>query len=192
VNATRAIGFALLLCAGAGYAEAKKGKTRVSANGLYGIRMVELNDKTCRVDVVREQQAVWVLEKCVGGLDDLYFVSDDGQRFWILYPLPERPDKSKADASPPPRQKGKKARPAVFDVVVAAEYDRQGNPLQMKRLSDFIPDKSLEELRELGKHFKWLGGVFSVPGQPPRLNDGAQGGEVEFETVVGQKFTLKF
>ena len=59
----------------------------------------------------------------------------------------------------------------------------------MKRLSDFLSEKSVEELRELGKHFKWLGGLLSVPGRPPRLSDG---GDVVFETVVGQTYTLKF
>jgi len=186
-NATKAIGLALLLLAVAGHADPKKGKTRVSANGLFGIRMLELSDKSCRVEVVREQTTAWTLDKCVGVADDLYFVSDDGQRFWVLYPLPERPEKDSAEQ---PRRRGKKPRPAVLDVVVAAEYDRQGNPLQMKRLSDFMPEKSVEELRELGRHFKWLAGVLSVPGKPPRLIDS---GDLEFETVVvGQTYTLKF
>ena len=77
----------------------------------------------------------------------------------------------------------------MLDVVVAAESDRQGTPLQMMRLSDFVPEKSVEELRELGRHFKWLAGTLSVPGKPPRLTDR---GELEFETVVGQTYTLKF
>lgn len=183
---TKALAVAAFVAAAGGYAfEPKKSKTRVSANGVFGIRVLELKEDSCRVEAVREQEVAWTLEKCVGGADDLFFIADDGKRFWVVYPLPEIPP---APTSSHARRR-KKPRPSELDAVVAAEYDAKGSPLQVKHLGDFMGEESVGDLRELGKHFKWLGGVLSVPGKPPRLNDA---GEVEFETVSGQTYKLKF
>jgi hypothetical protein len=188
----KALALALVFSAGvAGAYEPKKSKTRVSSNGQFGIRLVELAEKSCRVEVVREQDVTWTLDQCVGGAGDVYFVSDDGKRFWVLLELPPLPPK------PPPGEpestsslrRPKRKRPAVLDVVVATEYDDKGNVLQQKRLGDFLQERDAESIRELGKHFKWLAGLLNVPGKPPRLNESS---EIELETVAGKTHTLKF
>jgi hypothetical protein len=109
-----------------------------------------------------------------------------------MYPLPElppKPSKEPERESSASLRKQKRKRPATFDVVVATEFDEKGNPLQQKRLGEFLPERAADNVRELGKHFKWMAGLLSVPGKPPRLNEA---GEIEFETVGGDTHKLKF
>src|SRR5688572_233905 len=39
----------------------------------------------CRLEVARETGVVWTLEKCIGAVDDVYLVSNDADRVWILH-----------------------------------------------------------------------------------------------------------
>jgi hypothetical protein len=156
----------------------KVGRTRDSANGAWSIRLVEVGPDQCRVEVLRNDAVAWTLPKCVGTIDDYLFISDTGETFWVLRTLPETPPQRKGDRKAP-----------HFRAVVAVMMDREGRPLKTKRLEDFVARYRLGLIRQLDRHFKWLEGVFGVPGKGPRMN--AQG-EVEFETVATKTYKLKF
>jgi len=152
--------------------------TRSSASGVYAIRMEQLDEKRCRIEVVKEREVAWQLEKCLATVDDLLFINNEGTRFWVLHVLPEIP----------PAAKGSKAEPA-FNAVVATLHDKEGRVLAAKKLKDFLELKRRGLLRKLEKHFKWLEGVLDVPGKAPRVSDAEL---LEFEVVSGKTHSLKF
>ncbi|MFY0528006.1 hypothetical protein ACN28I_34240 [Archangium gephyra] len=170
----------LLLVALPAFGQERSSRARVSANGTYSVRLVEQTGK-CTLEVSKESGPVWTLKQCVGGVDDLYFVSNDGERVWILFPLAPKGTKKL------PGKKYKKV-PAWANTVVAEEYDRQGR-VQERRLLSFVGLREVSEVRELGQHLKWLEGVLGVPGKGPRLTDA---GRIEFETVGGKSHQLTF
>lgn len=159
---------------------AKVGKTRVSANGVYGIRMILLEPGKCRLETVKEREVVWQLDKCLGDLEDLYFINNEGTRVWLLRPVPEIP----------PHKKNQKDA-AVFEAVVALLYDKEGKVLSRRKLVEFIGGKKGggRLIRKLDYHFKWLEGVADMGGKGPRVTDA---NEVEFETVDSKTHRLKF
>jgi hypothetical protein len=182
-----ALALALLFLALPALAEERKGKTRVSANGLYGVHLVEVAPGQCRLEVTKESGPAWSLPQCLGTVDDFFFVSNDGEKVWVLWPLVE-----KGKAQPAPKSKKKRAPkgpPAWANVVVAAQYDSKGNRLQEKRLTELLNTRQLSEVRQLTHHFKWLEGTLSIPGKGPRLTDA---GVVEFEPVGGSTHQLTF
>ncbi|HSP77872.1 MAG TPA: hypothetical protein VLQ93_05060 [Myxococcaceae bacterium] len=152
-------------------------RARVSANGLYSVRLGEKAPEKCTLEVSKESGPVWTLGACVGTPDDLYFVSDDGQRVWVLKPLVEKGRK---------RSKVKKYRkyPAWANTAVAVLYDREAGKVKERRLPEFVGRRELSEVRQLTGHLKWLEGLLGVPGKGPRLTDA---GRIEFETVGGKK-----
>jgi hypothetical protein len=184
-----ALALALLFLALPALAEERKGRARVSANGIYSVRLVETAPGQCRLEVSKESGPAWALRQCVGTVDDYYFVSNDGERVWVVWPLVE---KGKPPA-PAPRVKGAKKKPkgppAWANVVVAAQYDSKGQRLQEKRLTELLSTRQLSEVRQLTHHIKWLEGTLGIPGKGPRLTDA---GVVEFEPVGGTTHQLQF
>ena len=150
-------------------------KKQVSANGVYTIYLRESPDKTCKVIVTKEGNPYWQLQSCLATTNDLFFVSNDGQSFWVLHTLAEK-------------KKGKKKAPWAGSVV-AVLYDRAGNRKQTKTAGQLVPKLGYPEVRELGGHVKWLEGVLGTPGKPPRVNDKNQ---LEFETVGPGYIKLPF
>jgi len=166
-------------------APARTSATKSSANGIYAIRLEQMDEKTCRIVVVKDQDVVWKLDRCLGGtVDDLLFVNNDGTRFWILFVLPELVEPAALDKPSP----NKRTDP-MFEAVVAAEYDKEGRQLASRKLKDFLEYKRRGLLRKLEKHFKWLQGVVDVPGKSPRVSDAEL---LEFEPVSGKTVQLKF
>ncbi|WNG40790.1 hypothetical protein F0U61_49180 [Archangium violaceum] len=172
----------LLLVSLPALAAERASRTRVSANGTFSVRLVEKAPGQCTLEVSKESGPVWKLKECVGGVDDLYFVSNDGERVWVLYPLAPKGTK---------KLPGKKFRkvPAWANTVVAVQYDRQGGRVQERSLLDFVGQRELPEVRQLGQHLKWLEGLLGVPGKGPRLTDA---GHIEFETVGSKSHKLTF
>nr|QKW93712.1 hypothetical protein [Vitiosangium cumulatum] len=177
-----ALAVVLLLVSLPASAAERASRTRVSANGTFSVRLVEKDAGKCTLEVSKESGPVWTVQECVGGVDDLYFVSNDGARVWVLYPLAPKGTKKL------PGKKYKKV-PAWANTVVAVEYDRQGGRLQERHLLDLVAQRELNEVRLLGQHLKWLEGLLGVPGKGPRLTDS---GRVEFETVGGKSHQLSF
>jgi hypothetical protein len=172
--------------------EAGQSRTRASSNAEYGIVMrVEAPGK-CRVEVTRDTDVAWTLPSCVGTVDDLYFVSNTGERFWVLAALPKSIPPPAAPPVSPSQKKAARKKPP-FDgygpVVVAVLYDRLGNVLVERNLSSLLPSSAHRKLRLLDRRFVWLEGVLGVPGKEPRVNDRNQ---VEFETVEPRTRRLDF
>jgi hypothetical protein len=161
-----------------GAAEPRASKPRISSNGLYAIRRLDDGAGKCQVEVTKERQVAWVLEKCVGVVDDAFFVSDDGEAFWWLSTVPEIP-----------RRKGRVARDLARSVVVATLFDKGGDAKKALRLSHFVSREESRHLRWLSGHVQWLKGVGRVPGKAPRVTEQ---NEVEFETVASKRQTLAF
>jgi hypothetical protein len=172
---------ALLLLA----AEPKATPTKSSANGLYAIRMEQVDEKTCRVVAMKDRDVAWKLDRCVATVDDLLFINNEGTRFWVLHVLPELPEAPLVRGEAPAP---KKVDP-MFESVVATEHDKEGRLLQSKKLKDFMEYKRRGLLRKLEKHFKWVQGVLDVPGKSPRVSDAEL---LEFEPVSGKTQQLKF
>lgn len=161
-------------------ADPRTSRTRVSKSGLYAVRLVEAGDKSCNLEVLRDGGPHWSLRQCVGTVDDAYFVSDDGEKVWVLYTLPFKATK-----------RPRKAKGAAWTfTVVAREYDRAGTVVKEKQLRDFVRSKAgLEDVRQLEKRLKWLEGVVGERGNPPRLNEA---GQVELNTLEHRLFKLDF
>jgi hypothetical protein len=151
--------------------------TVVSSNQAHAVRHQRLGN-TCQIVALRETEVKWVLDKCLGEQDDLFFISNDGNRFWVLHVLP-----SKAKSS------STRKTPAWWRAVVAVEYDWKGRVLRQRRLSELLQPIERTKVHELDRHFKWLEGVVGMKGRSPRVNEKNQ---VEFEVVGGKTVTLDF
>ena len=176
-----ALGVMALLAASPARAEERISHAGVSRNGRYAVRLVQDGKDRCRVEVLKDGSTPhWQLPRCVGAVDDLFFVSDDGERFWVLKTFPEKPA---------PRQKNGRGA-GWTSSVVAALYDRRGNVVREVRLNDVMQSQAgLDNVRQFKKRFQWLGGVSGVPGKPPRMN---AAGEVEFDTLEPRTHRLAF
>ena len=171
--------------------EAAQSRIRISSNAEYGIVMrVEAPGK-CRVEVTRDTDVAWTLPRCVGTVDDHYFVSNSGERFWVLAALPKSLPHP-ADPVSPSQKKAQGKKPPVDaygPVVVGVLYDRLGNVIAERKLSELLPKSAHRKLRLLDRRFVWMEGVLGVPGKEPRVNDRNQ---VEFETVEPRTQRLDF
>ena len=173
--------------------ELGQSRGRASSNAEYGIVMrVEAPEK-CRVEVTRDTEVAWTLPRCVGAVDDLYFVSNSGERFWVLASLPKSlpPPPGTAPVGEAQKRAARKKKPfdAYGPVVVAVLYDRLGGLRSERKLSELLPRSAHPKLRVLDRRFVWLEGVLGVPGKEPRVNDRNQ---VEFETVEPRTWRLDF
>jgi len=173
----RSVVIGMVLLAFPGLAAERSSRARVSANGAYSVRMVERGPGQCTLEVSTESGTGWKLERCVGGVDDLYFASNDGAKVWILYPLAPKGTQKLSG-------KQNKKVPAWANTVVAVEYDRNGARVGERRLLDVVSRQALPEVRQMSQHLKWLEGMLGVPGKGPRLTDA---GRIDFETVGGGK-----
>lgn len=166
-----AVAVALLGAAEPASALERKSRRLSSQNALWSLQMVVLEEGKCRLEAYKDRDLGWSLEQCLGGADDLYFIANDGARFWVLKTLPEKPEGKKRSTK------------ALLGVTVAELRDAKGNVLAQKSLGDFFPKKKLGELKQLTKHFRWLQGVVGERGVGPRLT---HEGRVEFETLAGK------
>lgn len=163
----------------------RESSAHASSNGVWSIQFLESAPEQCRVEATRDADPAWTLERCVGTVDDLFFISNDGERFWVLHVLPRTPPAIKpksTHAKPPPP-----GEPFV-NAPVATLFDRQGKVLSERTLRDFM-SRRFDKLRDLDSHFCWLEGELGVPGRRPRTTDSNQ---VEFETVEPRTYRLDF
>ncbi len=152
-------------------------RSQTSATGVYSIHLVELAKDSCRIEIMEETKLATHIDRCLGTVDDLYFIANNGQRFWLVRSTPEKPKETGRSTT------------AWTSVVVASLYDRTGKLLRSVRLSELVPVKSWSKVRQLDRHFLWLQGVAGVPGTMPRVNDK---NEVELEPVGTKTVHLKF
>lgn len=173
--------------------ETGQSRARASSNAEYGIVMRVEGEGKCRIEVTRDTDVAWTLPRCVGTVDDLYFVSNSGERFWILATLPKTLPPPPGSAPVGEAQKKAARKKPPFDrygpVVVAVLYDRLGNAIGQRKLQELLPRGAHAKLRKLDRRFVWLEGVLGVPGKEPRVNDRNQ---VEFETVEPRTWRLDF
>ena len=177
----------LLLLPGWALAAPRESTAHASSNGIWSIQFFESAPEQCRVEATRDADPAWSLERCVGAVEDLYFFSNDGERFWVLSALPRTP------VSPRPKQKEGKPQPLppgepFLSAVVATLLDKQGKVLAERTLRTFLT-RRFDKLRDLGQHFIWLEGVLGIPGRRPRATEGNQ---VEFETIEPRTVRLDF
>lgn len=175
---------ALLVSGSALAKEPRTSRMRVSNSGRFAIRMLEFEPGKCRLEVLKDDQPHWALEQCLGNADDLYFISDDAEKVWVIRTIPEK------GTSAARAKKGQKQFAPWTWAEVAALYDRGGKLLRSRKLHEFVrTPQALGNVRQLTRHFKWLEGVAGVPGNPPRLN---KQGKVELDTVEPRAFQLDF
>jgi len=174
-------------------AQTGQSRARASSNAEYGIVMRVEGPGKCRIEVTRDTDVAWTLPRCVGTVDDLYFVSNSGERFWVLAALPKSLPLPPGSTPIGETQKKESKKKPPFDahgpVTVATLYDRVGNVVGQKKLSELLPRSASPKLRTLDRRFIWLEGVLGVPGTEPRVNDKNQ---VEFETVEPRTLRLDF
>jgi hypothetical protein len=164
---------------------AGESRAHASSNAVWSIQLVETGPGGCRVEATRDADPAWSLTRCVGTVDDLYFISNDGERFWVLTVLPRTP--------PQPAPKGNKPKPLpagepFVHAVVATLYDKRGSVLAERTLGEFMK-RRFDKLRDLERRFCWLEGEAGVPGRRPRITEVNQ---VEFETVEPRTHRLDF
>jgi len=153
--------------------------TSVSANQSYAIRFEKKADGRCKVVGLRETAQVWSIPKCLGTADDLFFISNKGDRFWVLKTLPSK--------GPDPKKVPK--NPAWHHQVVAREYDLHGEQVRQRKLSELMTPYERTKIHALSRHFKWMEGAVGMRGKSPRVN---VANEVEFEVAGGKTVTLIF
>jgi hypothetical protein len=163
----------------------KESSAHASSNGVWSIQLVESAPEQCRVEATRDADPAWTLERCVGTVDDLFFISNDGERFWVLHVLPRTPAATKPTGT---RAKPPSPGEPFVNAPVATLLDRQGRVLAERTLRDFM-SRRFEKLRDLESHFCWLEGELGVPGRRPRITEDNQ---VEFETVEPKTYRLDF
>jgi hypothetical protein len=169
-------------------AQETSSRSRSSANAQYNIRFIKSGEDQCRVDVLHNTDVAWSLPKCLATVDDLFFISNDGERFWVLKVTPRKPEVSEA----PPRKskRGKQPAPAWSRTVVAELYDREGKLLRTRTIGELVSSaRGREEIRQLQHHFLWLEGVSGIPGRAPRVTPDDL---VELETAGGKTLRLSF
>jgi hypothetical protein len=144
----------------------------ISGNGRYSVELEELSGRgaQCRLKVSGESGLLWSLDRCVGGVYDRYFVSNDGQRVWVLFPTVAR---SKRWLSEP----------------VASLFDRSGQPLRKVTVRGLLSPRGRNRVRQLERHFQWLQGTGQLPGRGPRI---LPEGVVELDTVEPKTLRLTF
>lgn len=182
----------LLLGTPAAADDTRHSRATASSNAEYGIVLREEADGKCRVEATRDTDPAWMLPRCVGGVDDLYFISDSGQRFWVFMTLPKSiPPPGKAPVGESQKKAARKSPPhdAFGAVTVAVLYDRLGNVLAERTLGDLLPKSAYRKLRIFDRRFGWLEGINGVPGREPRVTDQNQ---VEFDTVEPKTRRLGF
>ncbi len=155
----------------------KVGKTVVSANGLWVLKLTQYDDGRCRFEAFKDDVPSWQLDRCVATVDDLYFPSNDGKRFWVLFPFPQKPAGWKIP---------------WWKAPVAFLYESDGTLVRSRQVGDLVvgrmPRSKVDQSKK-SKHLKWMEGAAGVKGRPPRLLDS---NEVEFETVEPKTYRLKF
>lgn len=173
--------------------EPAQSRARASSNAEYGIVMRVEGEGKCRIEVSRDTDVAWTLPRCLGTVDDLYFVSNSGERFWVLATLPKSLPRPPGSAPVGEAQKKAAMKKPPFDgygpVVVAVLYDRLGAIIEQRKLGELLPQSGYRKVRKLDRRFAWLEGVLGVPGKEPRVNDRNQ---VEFETVEPKTWRLGF
>lgn len=161
-------------------AASRESRRSVSVNGAFRVQFFVDAPGNCRLEVRTDETVQWTVPECVGDTNDAFFVSQDGQRVWVLSTLPLQ-----ADGKPRYEGRGRMRRqvaPGWASTRVAVLYDREGQVLKSHRLSDFLKDGGYRKVRFLSKRFTWLEGVNGVPGKGPRLE---RDGSLAFETVDG-------
>lgn len=164
----------------------RESRRSVSVNGAYRVQLFEDAPGSCRLEVRTDAAVQWTVERCVGTTSDAYFVSQDGERVWVLHTLP-----LKAEGRPRYTGQGRMRRevaPGWAGTRVATLFDRHGKALQSRRLSDFLQTAGYRKVRFLSQRFTWLEGVNGVPGKGPRLE---RDGTLAFETVDGVTHELE-
>jgi hypothetical protein len=183
----------LLLPTPAAAEEGRHSRSSASSNAEYGIVLREEGQGKCRVEATRDADPAWTLPRCVGGVDDLYFISDSGQRFWVLTTLPKSipppPGKTPVGESQKRAARKQPAHDAYGAVTVAVLYDRLGNVVAERTLGELMSKSAYRKLRLFDRRFAWLEGINGIPGREPRVTEHNQ---VEFDTVEPKRRTLDF
>jgi hypothetical protein len=191
--ARNALSLVILLVAPASAEEGRHSRATASSNAEYGIVLREEGQGKCRVEVTRDTDPAWTLPRCVGGVDDLYFISDSGQRFWVLITLPKSipPPPGRTPVGETQKKAARKLAPhdGFGPVTVAVLYDRLGNQLAERTLGELMPKSAHRKLRLLDRRFGWLEGLNGIPGREPRVTEHNQ---VEFDTVEPKTRRLDF
>jgi hypothetical protein len=186
-SAFKAVAVVLALGAGTAFAQetsTKSGKLHVSSNSEHTIQFFDHGNGRCEIEVTRNKLSHYKVEQCLGGVDDLFFVSDSGERFWVVKTLPETPEAPKKSAG-----RAMVRGTPWTSTVVAQLFDRTGKQVQQRILTDMVTPREREEVQRLGRRFKWIEGVQGMRGRPPRVNDQNQ---VELETVGSRTVRLAF
>lgn len=188
-----ALPLVLLLGTSVAADDARHSRASASSNAEYGIVLRDEGQGKCRVEVTRDTDPAWTLPRCVGGVDDLYFISDSGQRFWVLVTLPKSipPPPGKTPVGETQKKAARKSPPhdAFGAVTVAVLYDRLGNVLAERKLGDLVSKTAYGKLRLYDRRFGWLEGINGVPGREPRVTEQNQ---VEFDTLEPKTRRLDF
>ena len=160
--------------------EGRTSRRTSSQSQRYSVQFTQGAAGKCTLEVQQDREKVWSWDTCVGTAEDLYFVSDKGDRVWVLHVFPEvvsNPKVKKARADP------------VWDTVVAELFDRTGQRVSSRRLRDLVTGATRDPVQEFGRHFKWVGGAMGVSGLPPHVREGNR---LELEPNAAKPVQLDF
>jgi hypothetical protein len=142
----------------------------VSANAAVELKQTSTAPDVCHVAATAEagEKELWSADVCLANKNQPRFVSNDGENVIVLDPIPRR---------------GASWR----DAKVAFLYHH--TEVQQYAVAAAIVRDSTK-IRQMAKHFYWLGGEFGVPGNPAKYNQDASG--VDLEAIDGKPKTIRF
>ncbi len=143
----------------------------VSPNAAIELKQTATALNACHLTCTSDggSKELWSGEVCLANKNQLRFVSNDGEKVIVLEPLPARLGSSWRGS-------------AVVFLYHRTELEKQATASALVR--------DATKVRELARHFYWLGGVLGVPGNPAHYRDDASG--VDLEAIDGRPKTIRF
>jgi hypothetical protein len=133
-----------------------------SSDGAVVVTQKALGDKRCLLEAKRGERTLWTGKECVGTKLDFKFVSLDGERLAIIYPLPT-------------------IEGSVRSSIVMRMF-KHGT--QQYAAAAAATAKDWSKLRTGGTNFYWLAGSLGASGEAPHYAD--DGRAFDFSTVDGR------
>jgi hypothetical protein len=140
----------------------KRNWKAASSDGAVVVTQKALGDKRCLLEAKRGERTLWTSKECAGTKLDFKFVSPDGERLAVIYPLPT-------------------IEGSVRSSIVMRMF-RHG--AQQYASAAAATTKDWSKLRTGGTSFYWLAGSLGASGEPPHYAD--DGRAFDFSTVDGR------
>jgi hypothetical protein len=143
----------------------------VSPDASVELKQTAKTKDVCELNCTAQagKKQLWSTDLCFATKNHLRFISNDCEKIVLLDPLPQRIGANWRGAQ-------------VAFLYRRTEVEKTASAGSMV--------KDATKIRELAKHFYWLGGVLGVPGNSAKYREDGTG--VDLESIDGKPKTIKF